>query len=47
VEVAVYNTVQVGVEGLEMDDVDVVYAEDVPDDVEMDGTFACAVRVVE
>lgn len=47
VEVAVYNMVQAEVERLEMDDVDAVDVEDVQDDVGMDDTFACAVRVVE
>lgn len=47
VEVAVCSTVQAEVERPEMDDVDAVYVEGVRDDVEMDDTFACAVRVVE
>lgn len=47
VEVAGYSTVQAGVEQPEMDDVDAVYVEDDQDDVEMDDTFAYAVRVAE
>lgn len=47
VEVAACNTAQVEVEEPEMDDVDEVDAEGAPDDVEMDDTFACVVRVVK